>query len=146
MRVELTTDTSDPAVLQEMLQWSADLGMLYLLQHPRTPPLYSSGVLYRREPRQVVKAERFCGIGEVLQQGWGDCDDLAPWRAAELSLRGIAARPVLIDASHPTYRQIAGVGNQRVRRSWHVVVERLVPGIEELVYEDPSARLGMYDV
>lgn len=145
MRVELTTETSDPAILQQLLQWLADLNLVFLLEHPRTPPLYSSGVLYRREPRQVVRVERFCGIPDVLRQGWGDCDDLAPWRAAELNLRGVGARPVLVDASHPQWSQTA---KGRGKRLWHVVVERHLPGDSagEVVYEDPSARLGMYDV
>lgn len=145
MQVEITTETKDPAVLQQLLQWLADLDLVYLLEHPHTPALYASGVLYRREPRQVVVAERFAGVPEVLRQGWGDCDDLAPWRAAELNLRGVGARPVLIDASHPSYRKISG--GARVRRLWHVVVERELPGeSREVVYEDPSARLGMFDV
>lgn len=143
MQVELTTETQDPAVLQELLQFLADLNMLFLVAHPDTPALYRSGVLYRREPRQVVRVERFCGIPDVLRQGWGDCDDLAPWRAAELNLRGIGARPVLIDATHPSYRNVS---RGKVRRLWHVVVERALEGSDEVVYEDPSARLGMYDV
>ena len=145
MQVQLTTETDDPEVLQQLLETALHFNLLFLLQHPETPPLYRSGVLYRREPRQVVPFERFAGIGEVLRQGWGDCDDLAPWRAAELNFRGIGARPVLIDASHPAYREVSK--GPKVKRLWHVVVERaLSPGSDEVVYEDPSARLGMFDV
>lgn len=144
MRVAITTDTSDPAVLQQLLDWLCDLNMVYLLNHPGTPSLYSSGVRYRREPRQVVRTDNFAGIGEVLEQGWGDCDDLSPWRAAELQLRGIGARPILVDATHPSFRDVAK--GPRVKRTWHVVVERHLPNSSEVVYEDPSARLGMFDV
>lgn len=144
MRVELSTDTSDPEVLEQLLQWLSELNFVYLMKHPHTPPLYRSGVSYRREPRQVVRSEKFAGIGEVLEQGWGDCDDLAPWRAAELQMHGIAARPRLVDASHPAYRDVSAGKTKRV---WHVVVERETgPGTGDIVFEDPSARLGMYGV
>ena len=141
MRVHLSTETDDPEILQQLLDWSFDLNLLYLLKHPHTPPLYASGVRYRREPRAVLPFEQFATIPDVLRQGWGDCDDLAPWRAAELNLRGIGARPVILDASHPRYRDVAGPG-----RLWHVVVARELPGEAEPVIEDPSARLGMYGV
>lgn len=145
MQVQLTTETDDPEVLQQLLDAALHFNLLYLMKHPQTPPLYRSRVMYRREPRQVVRFERFAGIPEVLRQGWGDCDDLAPWRAAELNMAGVGARPVLIDATHPAYREISG--GSPVKRLWHVVVERnLSPTNHEVIYEDPSARLGMYDV
>jgi hypothetical protein len=145
VEIQLTTETDDPDVIQQLLDAALHFNLLYLLQHPDTPPLYRSGVAYRREPRQVVPFEKFAGIGDILRTGHGDCDDLAPWRAAELNFRGVGARPVLVDASHHAYRTIAG--GPTVRRVWHVIVERsLSPGSEEIVYEDPSARLGMMDV
>lgn len=47
------------------------------------PLLYESGVEYDREP-WAGKFEEFADILTVLRRGWGDCDDLAAWRVAEL--------------------------------------------------------------
>lgn len=46
------------------------------------PPLYESGVVYRREP--PWGHEEFADILTVYRRGWGDCDDLCAWRVAEL--------------------------------------------------------------
>lgn len=82
------------------------------------PPLYESGVRYRRErPDEWSTAE------VVAQRGWGDCEDLAAWRAAELRLQGIAARATAYRAKG---------------RMWHAVV--LYP---DGTIEDPSKALGM---
>jgi hypothetical protein len=84
-------------------------------------PLYSSGVRYRREPgtRDVWKLPSM-----TAADGYGDCEDLAAWRAAELRLRGIKATPVFLP--------LGRLGN------WHAVV-RWPNG----QLEDPSAMLGM---
>lgn len=50
------------------------------------PPLYESGVVYRREP--PWKHEEFADILTVLRRGWGDCDDLCAYRVAELRESG----------------------------------------------------------
>lgn len=88
----------------------------------RFPALYESGVRYRREP--AARREEWCTIPECLRRGWGDCEDLACWRAAELCVTGqdSQARPVLL----------------RTRNGWHVAVQRGDGSIE-----DPSRRLGM---
>lgn len=97
------------------------LDLLYLQRNPRTPELYKSGVRYKTQPYGV---ERFLTIPLILQAGEADCDQLAPWRAAELRFRhGIKALPEV--------RKFAdGV--------WHVYV-RYPNGKAE----DPSAWLGM---
>lgn len=61
----------------------------------------------------------------VLRRGWGDCDDLAPWRAAELRASGVdpEARAIVIPS-----------GPNR----WHAVVERSDGRID-----DPSKAAGM---
>lgn len=93
----------------------------------RVPPLYRSGVRYRREPWQGI-LEEFASIPVVLARGWGDCDDLACWRAAELSATGVPAVPVVRET--PQSRPGA--------RAWHVTVQR-----QDGATEDPSAILGM---
>lgn len=88
-------------------------------QARRLPPLYKSGVQYRREPRG---SERWLLPTEVQARGFGDCEDLSLWRAAELRNAGIAARVKVIPIRANLF---------------HAVVETPA-GIE-----DPSRRLGM---
>lgn len=83
------------------------------------PPLYQSGVRYRRERDDVWKH-----CLDVIRDGWGDCEDLACWRAAELRQSGKPAR-VRVYKSAP--------------HLWHVVVQIG----DSNVCEDPSRMLGM---
>lgn len=88
------------------------------------PPLYESGVVYRRERQHTLPGlERVQSAEETYLIGYGDCDDLAPWRAAELQLRGVKARAEVVRSP--------GIG-------YHVIV--VYPSGR---VEDPSARLGM---
>jgi hypothetical protein len=91
------------------------------------PSLYNAGVRYQREPVcRTNGVEHICEewltAHEVAARGWGDCDDLGPWRAAELRLLGEPAQAVPRPSA-------AG---------WHIVVRRADGSID-----DPSARLGM---
>jgi len=107
--------------LRALLRVVFSLDVSYLRAHPEIPRLYASGVRYAREPDP--SCEDFATTPVVLARGWGDCDDLAPWRAAELVVRdGIAARPELVSVR-------PGL--------WHVVVRR------DGGVEDPSRVLGM---
>lgn len=69
--------------------------------------------------------ERFDHARTVLNRGWGDCDDLAPWRAASARATGEdpGARAIMLRRS-PTL--------------WHAVVRRSDGSIE-----DPSREAGM---
>jgi hypothetical protein len=98
---------------------------LYLRTH-HVPPLYRSGVRYKQEPDDGTP-EEFAAIPEVLRRGWGDCDDLAPWRVAELQEAGERARVRI------TWRR-----RPNGRRLYHVVVRRADGSVE-----DPSRLLGM---
>jgi len=62
----------------------------------------------------------------VLSRGWGDCDDLAPYRVAELQEAGEKAKIRI------TWRRVGK------RRTYHVLVRRADGRIE-----DPSRLLGM---
>lgn len=92
------------------------------------PPLYRAGIRYAREPvcRYVSGLERTCEefvqAHEVMRRGWGDCDDLGPFFAAQARLRGEPAR---------AFARPSAAG-------WHVQVLRADGSIE-----DPSAVLGM---
>jgi hypothetical protein len=86
----------------------------------QVPSLAASGVRYRREPRGI---DRWLTALETFQQGYGDCEDLAVWAAADQVLLGRRAE-VCIKAIRP------GLS--------HAVV--LVNGKTVL---DPSRFLGM---
>jgi hypothetical protein len=94
------------------------------------PPLYSSGVRYQREP---WRHEEFADALTVLKRKWGDCDDLVPYRVAELREAGEAAKIRL-------YRR----RNKRSGNTVHVQVRR-APSAEfpRGRIEDPSRLLGM---
>lgn len=64
------------------------IDLLHLRQR-RYPKLYESGVVYRREDR----TENWLDIPHVIKAGWGDCEDLAFWRVAELRHQKIKAAP-----------------------------------------------------
>jgi hypothetical protein len=106
------------------------LGLEYLtninewhLSRKRYPPLYRSGVVYHTEP---FGEEDWCDIPTCLEKGWGDCEDLGCWRAAELRNSGIRAMP---DFKH---KVIAGI----------TVIHILVKWPDGRI-EDPSKVLGM---
>lgn len=133
MRIAVVTHGVTLEELEAVMACMFALNRLYLRRNPHTPLIYASGVVYRREPRrddlpgaeQTVRGEeRWNTIEEALAQGWVDCDDAAPWRAAELCERwGIQARPRFV-AEGPGL--------------WHVVVE-----LPNGTREDPCRILGM---
>ena len=115
------------------LQFATVIALRELRDNPRIPLLYDSGVVWKRDtcnaPGVPGACERFLSPLQVLREGKaGDCDDLGPWRAAEMLLglggpRDVDARAVAIPSP--------GIG-------WHVVVRRGDGSIE-----DPSQILGM---
>lgn len=115
---------SSERVLRVLLRALAAADVEYLRAHPDTPPLYRSGVRYRAErvPREYWK-----GIAETLEDGHGDCEDLACWRCAELIVRQrVAAEPVF-----------------RYRRVGRLSVYHILVRTPDGRIEDPSAALGM---
>ena len=112
----------------------------FLRRNPRTPPLYQSGIVWKMEGVNRCTgrpAEVFAPIPEVLGQGWGDCEDLAAWRAAELRLRGHKRAYAFAVRSgsmrHPELGKVNLI---------HILVSR--DGTCALsAIEDPSVILGM---
>lgn len=140
-------------VIRPLLEAQVANDLLFIQTH-RIPALYGSGVRYREEPPTFVtfadgrtqKIEEFASLPIVLARGWGDCDDLAPWRTAELRARGERAS-IRIFWKQPT------PSSQKV---YHIVVRRPRASVRDFnplfmavtkdggsVIEDPSMALGM---
>jgi len=102
------------------------IDILTLLQCPDTPDLYKSGIRYEEEP---LGQEDWQDTGTCLKLGFGDCEDLACMRAAELNVRhGIAAKPTFIWKRRPNGGYL-----------YHIQV--MYPDGR---VEDPSRALGMH--
>jgi hypothetical protein len=97
-----------------------------LLSSGRFPLLYQAGVRYQNEP---PGQEDWDPADRVIMRGWGDCEDLAAWRAAELRLAGED------DARADTYVSRVRPDGSRV---WHAITVR-----GDGTVEDPSVILGM---
>ena len=132
MRIAIVAPARGARGLTALLGCIQLLDEQFLLSHPKFPRIYESGVHYQREPahheyksNRIESEERWLTIPECYAQGWGDCDDLAPWLAAERRVRDkdADARAVI--------RKVA-------THKWHVVVARGDGSIE-----DPSKVLGM---
>jgi hypothetical protein len=89
------------------------------------PEIYKSGVRYAPEPWQGQ--EEFADIPTVNARKWGDCDDLAPWRVAEL--RVLHHEPATLRVS---WKKLPRA------RLFHITVRRANGQVE-----DPSRLLGM---
>lgn len=96
-----------------------------LLRAHDVPPLYAARVAYRPEPQGL---EDWDALDVVWPRGYGDCEDLAGWRAAELREAGERAR------ADCYVSRVSSDG----RRVWHCIVVR-----EDGTVEDPSIQLGM---
>lgn len=90
---------------------------------PSLSDAISGGVRWKPEP--FMDGEHFDLSHKVVQRGWGDCDDLAPWLAGEL--RATGDDPGAIPRVYKT-------GKDR----WHVVVQTSDGQIL-----DPSKWAGM---
>lgn len=83
---------------------------------------HNPGVIWKPEP---PGQEHFDHGRMVAGRGWGDCDDLAPWRAASLRVTG----------EDPGARAVVRRSGER---RWHAVVRRSDGSID-----DPSLAAGM---
>jgi hypothetical protein len=105
------------------------------LKRLKLPPLYASGVVYKRERPipmrlkdgriELLRVECFDDCELVYQRKWGDCDDLASIRCAELRNAGEHAG---IRVTFP----------EKGKRLYHVTVRRA-----DGTFEDPSRECGM---
>ena len=93
------------------------------IEQGEVPPITEAirkGIRWKPEP--FTDGEHFDLAEQVMGRGWGDCDDLAPWLAAEMRAHGVQAKPRVYQS---------GPGR------WHVVVE------SEGEIIDPSRWAGM---
>ena len=112
-----------------LLESLVKCNLLYLREHPETPPLYESGVVYKPEFSLANPArgtEEWKDISAIRRDGNGDCEDLSGWRVAELRNEGFPAKGFLKWNRHPSGTML-----------YHVMV------LCGKTLEDPSRKLGM---
>lgn len=112
----------DEQNLRILLDALVRLNILYLRRNPRTPLLFQSGVRYSSDD----PSEEWLTIPELYRRRFGDCEDLACARVAELRVRGYPAAPFI------SMKKRIGGGDL-----YHIRV-RIGDRIE-----DPSRLLGM---
>ena len=131
--------------IKPILEALTTIDFVYLATH-HVPMLYASGVRYQEEPRQRMTSsdrpnEEFASVPAIFARKWGDCDDLAPWRCAELRKLGYRAQIRI---------QWKRTANGKL---YHILVRRFGPVPDfnprymvrdgNSVIEDPSRALGM---
>lgn len=112
--------------IKAILEATVLINLIYLRLHS-VPPLYRCGVRYQEEPDDGM--EEFATIPIIISRGWGDCDDLAPWRVAELRHTGEDKKAGI---------RISWERQKNSRKLFHITVRRGNGTIE-----DPSRILGM---
>jgi hypothetical protein len=100
----------------------AAVNLDWLREHPTTPKLYEAGVRYQPE----WGTEEWQDIPTTIERGYGDCEDLASWRIAELLFHGVKAGPFI-----------------RFRRDGQWLRYHVMVKYENGQIEDPSLKLGM---
>lgn len=103
-------------------------------------PLYMSGVRYKEDD---PGREDWRDCLEIIKRGFGDCDNLCAWRAAELRAAGINAEPVIKWQHIP--REVAlqlGYPSKIIPPGGLSMVHVLVRHPDGTI-EDPSKLLGM---
>ena len=139
-------------VLQLMLDCLYEINCAWLKDHPEAPGIYDGGIVEKNPGRYVSDVARshtgmkrsqlttlhyeeeplgqedWKDIPTIIKDGFADCEDLACWRAAELTVRyGVPARPTFTWKVRPNGAYL-----------YHIKV--LYP---DGTIEDPSKMLGM---
>ncbi len=131
---ELGNEAVAHKVLDTLLECLVQVNVA-LMSSRTFPDLYSTRVRYKQEP---LGEENWRDAAIVLQSGYGDCEDLAAFRVAELRVKHrIPARCVF---RWKTFTMTNETGRHRVKL-YHILV-----GLQHgktLLIEDPSKRLGM---
>lgn len=126
MRIRLAIPDKhiDESILNAALETStrANQRLLAAGEAPTIREAIQGGVRWKPEP--FTDGEHFDLSSLVAQRGWGDCDDLAPWLAAEMRLRGDPGATAIVKRSGPS--------------RWHALVK---DGQGKIL--DPSVWAGM---
>lgn len=125
LKIAVPDNHVSPGILGAALETAtrANVAALASGKIPTIKSAIRQGVRWRPEPPGTGEALDLAPT--VLQRGWGDCDDLAPWLAAELRATG----------ADPGARAIAVRSGPK---RWHAVVKRSDGSID-----DPSLWAGM---
>jgi hypothetical protein len=121
----------DAMRVRALLELVTQVNEQYLRRNPRLPGCYEAGlrgVKYAFVPTERNGDDPFADLLVVLQLGYGDCDDLAPYRCAELRVRHGMPRAVCDFTVH----RINGADE------YHIFVRR-----PDGMIDDPSRALGM---
>jgi hypothetical protein len=118
---------SSPGTYSAALEGLTGVNEVLMRRDPSIPPLYSTGTRWELRPGDPSET-MWRYAPDVATQGWGDCQDLSAYRAAELRVSG--ADPQASVRVYPT-------GPNR----YHAVVARGDGSVE-----DPSVILGMNPV
>ena len=126
-------------VLGGLLSALAEANVAYLEQHPHTPKLYDSGVVYQEEP---PGRDEWQDIPDTIARREGDCEDLGSWRMGEL-WHGE-------DPDAAWYITVDDLPDRsgRMVTTYHIMILRSRPTehtrqTEDGPIEDPSRLLGM---
>ncbi len=127
-RLHLFEEASDRRRSETVLLWLLEalvrINLTWLQSHPDVPPLYRAPVRYQFDSRFP---DAWKDIPTILDDGQGDCEDIACWRIAELVNVGIrGVRPYL------RWRK------QNDHYIYHVLVY-----LPDGRVEDPSLAMGM---
>ena len=124
IRVSVPEEHVSPSVVNAALEavTRLDEQLIRSGQSPTASQLVEQGARWKPEP---PGDECFDHGGTIATRGWGDCDDWAPLRAAELRVKGLdpGASAIVIPSGPGTY---------------HAVVQR-----SDGTLDDPSIAAGM---
>ncbi|MFI4971186.1 MAG: hypothetical protein ACHP7H_00785 [Hyphomicrobiales bacterium] len=128
-------------VLEHLLEALLAANVAYLIEHPHphTPRLYASGVRYLQEPDGV---DEWQDIPDTIKRRTGDCEDLAGWRMAELTMgedKG-AKWHIDVDLLPDRSGQMVTTYHIQILRSFP---DRWTRATAHGLIEDPSKLLGM---
>lgn len=134
IRLALPDDIVSPATIAAALEAST-VANEALAQRGALPDIERAigDRLIRWRPEPFTDGEHFDLAPEVLRRGWGDCDDLAPWLAAQMRHEGEDARAIAIRSGPTKYHAVverpdgqildpskwAGMGQQRGKEGVH---------------------------
>ncbi len=110
------------------------------------PKIFKSGVRWERDvcraPDVDGACERFLSPKQLIKERVGDCDDVVPWRAAEIIYeveKALQARGMPKGKSRrKAWRAATAYAVPSPGIGWHILLKRA-----DGKTEDPSKRLGM---